>query len=542
LLDEPEQPGEKMKRISYLLLPVLILAALAPFSPFTLAASAGQGAAFTTVNQAVDGTGHCANGNPQLNCNIYDGKQFVWLNGGPAASSLGPNGKYFFAVLAPGGQNNPNDGSAKNLSDKYGAYTGRTFTVKNGKVSAYSGRHWVDSGKHPLAPANSKPPLLRLFPYADTSNAGGVYIVAVCSLANGYPVGAKDCKYDQFKVTHHNTVGSATPTATTTCSQGDSSASGLAHHSGGCTPAPSKTQRPTHTAAPTNDDGGDCDHDGGHDPGDDVCTPTATSTPTNTATNTPTDTPTNTPTDTPTNTATNTATNTPTSTPTNTPTNSPTPTSPSCTIRVVTADYSSVPVGNSVQGLGVVAPDLNIRALGGGTALRIFEGLNPLAYLANSGGGVSVKNGELAAGGGFSDIDARTGVRAHHYSFTFAPGVSITDFSLHMLDFGDLNPAPGPTVFSSNHFAKIAAFDASGVLLTQHGLSYTTPPDKFPTSSNLYGNPLVTGDARSATSGQPGNWTWHVSGHGIVKLLLNFGVGFDPNIGFDKLTYRTECP
>ena len=259
-----------MKRISYLLLPILILTALAPFSPFTLAVSAGQGAAFTTVNEAVDGTGHCANGNPQVNCNIYDGKQFVWLNGGPAASTLGPNGKYFFAVLAPGGQNNPNDGSAKNLSDKYGAYTDRTFTVKAGKLSAYSGGHWGDSGKHALASANNKPPLVRLFPFADTSNAGGVYIVAVCSLANGYPVAAKDCKYDQFKVTHHNTVGSATPTATKgsdgqdcdhdggntpgddectptpTCSQGDTSASGLAHHSNDCTPAPTKNS-PTHT-------------------------------------------------------------------------------------------------------------------------------------------------------------------------------------------------------------------------------------------------------------------------------------------------------
>jgi hypothetical protein len=34
-----------------------------------------SGAGFTTVNEAVDGSGHCENGNPGANCNLYDGKQ-----------------------------------------------------------------------------------------------------------------------------------------------------------------------------------------------------------------------------------------------------------------------------------------------------------------------------------------------------------------------------------------------------------------------------------------------------------------------------------
>ena len=101
-------------------------------------ASAVTGAAFTTVNENVDDSGHCKNGNPDVNCNIYDGKQYVWLNGGPTANGLGPDGQYFFAVLAPGGQPNPNDGGAKNLSDDFDAYTNRTFTVTNGEVSAYA--------------------------------------------------------------------------------------------------------------------------------------------------------------------------------------------------------------------------------------------------------------------------------------------------------------------------------------------------------------------------------------------------------------------
>lgn len=154
------------------------------------AAWAGQppvtGAAFTTTNTAVDGTGHCQNGNEDVNCNIYDGKQYVWLNGGPSVAYVG-DGNYFFAVLAPGGQADPNDGTAKNLSDDFDAYTNRTFSVSGGTVS-YAGSHDF---------ANNK---IRLMQYADTPNPGGVYILAICSLANGYPVTPSQCKYDAFKV------------------------------------------------------------------------------------------------------------------------------------------------------------------------------------------------------------------------------------------------------------------------------------------------------------------------------------------------------
>ena len=56
---------------------------LAAFALIPGTAGAVTGAAFTTTNTTVDGTGHCKNGNENINCNIYDGKQFVWLNGGP---------------------------------------------------------------------------------------------------------------------------------------------------------------------------------------------------------------------------------------------------------------------------------------------------------------------------------------------------------------------------------------------------------------------------------------------------------------------------
>lgn len=156
------------------------------------------GAAFTTVNEDVDEDGHCKNGNPNTNCNIYDGKEFVWLNGGPSTAYVG-DGTYFFAVLAPGGQPNPNDGGAKLLSSD--SYKARTFTVSGSGTSAfeiaYSGTHDKSGNK------------IRLLPYDDTPNKGGVYIMAICSLAGGYPVEPSDCKYDAFKIVERGTTPAA---------------------------------------------------------------------------------------------------------------------------------------------------------------------------------------------------------------------------------------------------------------------------------------------------------------------------------------------
>jgi len=171
-----------------------------------------SGAAFTTFNPSVDGSSKEVCKNSIINCNIYGAKEYVWLNGGPSANGLGPDGEYFFAVLVPGGQPNPNDGGPKNLSDDFDEYTNRTFTVTGGEVSAYSGDHWLDSntqapdgcknGNGPQAcdGPDGKPPYIRLFPYADTWNPGGVYIMAICSLKDGYPVAPRQCKYDAFKV------------------------------------------------------------------------------------------------------------------------------------------------------------------------------------------------------------------------------------------------------------------------------------------------------------------------------------------------------
>jgi len=160
---------------------------------------------FTSVNPSIDGTGHCLNGPGPINCNIYTGKRFVWLNGGPAANKLRPAGKYFFAVGEPGFQSNPNDGSPKNLSCPHtpcvDPYTNRTFTVgSNGEITAYTGTH--DQGP------TTGGLLLRLClggcpPFNTTTNNGGEYDMTVCYLGvhgTTYPVTASNCKHDAFKV------------------------------------------------------------------------------------------------------------------------------------------------------------------------------------------------------------------------------------------------------------------------------------------------------------------------------------------------------
>ena len=156
-------------------------------------------AGFTSVDEAIDGSGHCANGNPGVNCNIYDDKEHVWLNGGPIGSALGA-GQYLFAVLAPSGQSDPNDGALDLLSSD--DYTHRTFSVDAVGNVTYTSDHTLDGNQ------------IRLMPYADTPNPGGVYIMAICkyttanpSTGDGAPgVVPKDCKYDAFKVSSDGTV------------------------------------------------------------------------------------------------------------------------------------------------------------------------------------------------------------------------------------------------------------------------------------------------------------------------------------------------
>ena len=261
-------------------------------------------------------------------------------------------------------------------------------------------------------------------------------------------------------------------------------------------------------------------------------TSTFTSTPTSTATATATATATGS------QTATSTATATGSVTPTGSATPTITPTTPinTCPPAVIFVNFSGIPENESVEGLGKVSPYLNIDAKG--VARKVSQAAPPTIYLAPPGSGNI--NGGLAGDGGFSDVETKDARGAHLYTFTFAPGVSVTNFSLHMLDYGDWNPS-----LSSSHYASMTAYDVNGneIPSAKEELSYTTPTDNLPRSSNLYGDLRFNGDAVAAPVGQPGNWIWNVSGNGITRIVLEFGAGHDPNIAFDLLRYNVGiCP
>jgi hypothetical protein len=202
-----------------------------------------------------------------------------------------------------------------------------------------------------------------------------------------------------------------------------------------------------------------------------------------------------------------------------------------CTSSMAQANFRKVALGQSVEGLGVVAPGLNIDAKG--TAAGIISGMEPVIYNSPNTSPY-VANGGLGLEGGFSDLLTRNASQAHLYTFTFAPGVSVNNFSLRMLDYGDWNPTQ-----SVRHYVSMTAYNASGVMVAKQELMFNSESSAGPTSSD-YGNLQITGDAM-ALPGQPGNWTWNVFGIGIVRVVLEFGEGFDPNIAFDTLTFITEC-
>ena len=181
-----------------------------------------DGAVFTTVDlNDPNYANECHNGNAANNCNQYTSKPYVFLNGGPTHNHLTPDGVYFFAVLNPSGQANPADGTVDNLSDDYDCYKNREVIIKGGEVigvlKSTDPACFHNTGVLPVGTGHKlsgpQGPFVQLWPFVDTPNPGGVYIMAVCwvasptttptaplSLASESTVDPKTCKYDMFKV------------------------------------------------------------------------------------------------------------------------------------------------------------------------------------------------------------------------------------------------------------------------------------------------------------------------------------------------------
>ena len=208
-------------------------------------------------------------------------------------------------------------------------------------------------------------------------------------------------------------------------------------------------------------------------------------------------------------------------------------------VNQVWADFSGLLEGESVEGLAKVAPFLDITTSTGG-AVKIVEGGSWNAYGSPNSGcngeTTVIGNRGTRKGEGFTDkISVQEGY-AHSYTFNFE-GVTISHFSLRMLDYGDWNPSK-----AGFHKAEMVAFNGVGESVSTHVLSYYTSADGTPnwSWSPNYGNlQCNTGDS-AAPGAFPGHWIWKVSGEGITKVTLTFPFGYDPYIGFDSLWFVVE--
>lgn len=167
----------------------------------SFASSAGAivaGAGFTTFDSTLEG---CLDSKNGVNCNNYEGKEYVYMSGGPVKAGVS-DGSYYFAVLTPGSQNGGFiEGAEGNLSDETAGGTAgdggngdeqanRTFEVVGHEIVSYPGTH--AEGESP----NGKF-IIGLAPFDDTDNPGGVYILAICQTGAEKP---SECKYDAFRI------------------------------------------------------------------------------------------------------------------------------------------------------------------------------------------------------------------------------------------------------------------------------------------------------------------------------------------------------
>jgi len=201
-------------------------------------------------------------------------------------------------------------------------------------------------------------------------------------------------------------------------------------------------------------------------------------------------------------------------------------------------------VGESVVGLGLVPglPGLNVAKSGGNDVVLVAQGLAPAAYGAPNTVGGSIANGCLGSGSGILDIGDPaqgyvTSSRVHHYVFTFAPGATATAFSLTLLDWADYLPFGA----SPDHVygAELTAYAGDSVVSSDE-LTFTSSSTRVQNRpSNEFGNLGVSGDACTATVGQPGRAPLSVKGSGITRVEFSFRnkASVDPNSALADLSY-----
>jgi hypothetical protein len=180
-----------------------------------------------------------------------------------------------------------------------------------------------------------------------------------------------------------------------------------------------------------------------------------------------------------------------------------------------TADFENLDVGTPLAGDGAASahPDLAIATDVGTPAVTDLAGLAG----CQTGRGVWV-----AAGGGIPQS----------FAFDFG-GKTVSRFSVQMLDFGDELPADAHSVS-----VELLAYKADGTPVAPQAGDVTklTLPEPLPPPADL----AVSGDACTAQTGDPGNFTFSISGAGIAKVEIVSKGGVDPNVAFDKVAFDLD--
>jgi len=198
------------------------------------------------------------------------------------------------------------------------------------------------------------------------------------------------------------------------------------------------------------------------------------------------------------------------------------------------------PAGQSVVGPGVVHPLLNIETSGGNDVIALREEVAPAAY---GGGTQNIVNDCLGPDGGFADLGNTTfqyTTKKHQYAFAFTRAIS--EFTIRMVDWGDFLPYGGNA--DNTYAVTMTAYNAANEVVDTDTIQFTSSSTAISNRpSNEFGSLGVAGDACLATPGQPGNYTFHVQGSGIVRVTLSprDRQSTDPHMALSKLGFTIEA-
>ena len=231
----------------------------------------------------------------------------------------------------------------------------------------------------------------------------------------------------------------------------------------------------------------------------------------------------------------------------------------------VCLDFTNFVPGDQIEGMDTLYIGLNIYTefvqdvpgIDDGKPCKkakiIVAGLNPRAY---GSGSSPAQNGCLGSGNGIGiPRNSYPENDIYRFVFEFEPGLTVSSFSLNILDYGDHN-----LFLTEYHSVTLIAYDALGNELTRDELTYDSDNNIHPTTSTEYDNLQITGDACKAINYEeanpgnyPGNYIFEVSYCGISKVVLELGEGPDPYFGIRNICFTpaiavsvdikpTSCP